>query len=95
MVSYRCWTDKSAPDVNSKSDIACRFTVSCCGSVVSEWTRAYPQSAGPRGVVASDEKQLSVRCNDDLNRLGDLDGDGAPNASDSNPLEEGQTGYPW
>ena len=95
LVTYRCWTEKSAPDVSSKSDIACRFTLSCCGAVVQEWERQYPQSAGPSGVVYSDSRELEHPCSSETTVLADVDGDGVSNVDDGDPLTAGQAGYPW
>jgi hypothetical protein len=89
VVGYDCWTAKFPRDISGKSDVECRFTMTCCGSVVSDWKRQYPQSAGPSGVVAHDSRKLTAKCRSDLPRLGDVDGDGVPNMSDDSPFDAG------
>jgi hypothetical protein len=92
-----CWTEKFPPEVSGKSDVACRFTIRCCGTVVQRWTHSYPQAAGPSGVVLYDTVQTELRCKPTPTPLGltDLDGDGTPNIDDANPWTAGGGGYPW
>ncbi|HEX7184030.1 MAG TPA: hypothetical protein VF756_19525 [Thermoanaerobaculia bacterium] len=96
-VQRECWTEKFPPDISGKSDISCRFTMRCCGSVVQRWTRSYPQAAGPSGVVLYDTLQTTFQCRNEPTPLGlsDLDGDGEPNDRDANPWGSGSGAYPW
>jgi hypothetical protein len=88
-----CWTETFPPDVSGGSDVACRFTLQCCGTAVQRWTRSYPKSAGPSGIVFNDSVRTTTPCRDNL---ADLDGDGTPNPDDPQPLpDRGETGYPW
>lgn len=95
-VLSECWTEKFPPDVSGSSDIACRVTLTCCGSIVQRWTRAYPQAAGASGVVLRETKPSTFQCaGTPALGLSDLDGDGTPNENDPNPLTPGTDKYPW
>ena len=39
-IGRECWTEKFPPEISGRSDVACRFTLRCCGSIVQRWTRA-------------------------------------------------------
>jgi hypothetical protein len=88
---HDCWTEKFPPDISHRSDIGCRFTITCCGEIVERWERAYPDAAGPSGVVSHATRDLTVLCG--APALADFDGDGIPNAADPNPASA--EGLPW
>jgi hypothetical protein len=83
---------KVPPDISHNSDIACRFTITCCGTMVSDWQRDYPGAAGPSGVVSHATRDIGIAC--DSPALGDLDADGVANADDPNPAVAGDV-LPW
>jgi hypothetical protein len=96
-VSWSCWTVRFPKTVSGRSDIACRFAVTCCGRTVQSWTHSYPEAAGPSGVAGGETIRTQYACQHDPSALGlgDLDGDGAPNPADPNPAAPGTDGVPW
>jgi len=93
ILERQCWTEKFPPEMSGKSDIACKFSLTCCGLTVQSWSRSYPQSASSRGVVLNDIKHTQQKCRTVMTAL-DIDGDGTDNPLDDNPLGAGG-GNPW
>jgi len=96
-VSRSCWTTRFPDTVSGRSDIACRFAITCCGLTVQSWTHFYPEAAGPSGVAGGETIRTDIACQHDPSALGlgDLDGDGVANPADPNPAAPGTAGVPW
>lgn len=84
ITDYSCWTSEFPESIEGRSDVACSFSVQCCGVTIQGWEYEYPEAAGLRGVAGGSTVVSSVSCGDEIYKL-DIDQDGIPNTEDPDP----------